>query len=150
MPKDSLQKSIDELSENWTGLNSQNIARTHSLLQNLASASPEEPWLASLHEQRLPTVELFRDDNHGFVMLGHTEPGANRFPPTTIVMAGFSTLRYSDKSACKRTLRFQPPKAQPSSLAVESSSSTPAKPECSLPAISIAPNASRTTWFKSV
>lgn len=42
-------------------------------MQKLASASSDEPWLKALIEEQPANQELYRDPDHGFVLLAHTE-----------------------------------------------------------------------------
>ncbi len=81
MATTSLSDFITALRADWAGLDSETIGRTHELLRELTGADSAEPWHEQLHSERPATVELYRDPDHGFVLLGHTEPSGSRFAP---------------------------------------------------------------------
>jgi hypothetical protein len=49
--------------------------------QALLRAAPSEDWLAALHRDAPANRELYRDPDHGFVLLAHTEPEGLFRPP---------------------------------------------------------------------
>src|SRR5690606_18495269 len=50
-------------------------------LQTLLQTSPSEDWLSNLHKTAPARAELYRDPEHGFVLLAHTESGGLYRPP---------------------------------------------------------------------
>lgn len=52
-----------------------------SNLQRLVQASLSEAWLAALHRDKPLNEELYRDPDHGFVLLAHTESAGLYRPP---------------------------------------------------------------------
>jgi hypothetical protein len=73
MQQDSLTKFIKNIREVWGPLDSALVAKSQSLLSELVQASPDEPWLAELQGDLAESKELYRDLEHGFVLLVHTE-----------------------------------------------------------------------------
>lgn len=110
MPDSSLDRFIGTVRSNWTGLDTNTVVKTRRLLEELALATPEEPWLAVLHRERPATVELYRDPDRGFLLLAHTEPCGHYRPPHnhgtgfvfyalhhgTMRMATYSQVTHSD------------------------------------------------------
>jgi hypothetical protein len=65
----------------WGPLSTEVVARAREQMQRLAQAPGTEDWLAHLHRVRPLNEELYRDSEHGFVLLAHTEaPGLYRPP----------------------------------------------------------------------
>ncbi|MEO6898285.1 MAG: hypothetical protein ABI218_16750 [Caldimonas sp.] len=65
----------------WGPLSSEVVAGAREQLQRLVAASVTEDWLARLHRDEPASEELYRDPDHGFVLLAHTEqPGLYRPP----------------------------------------------------------------------
>ena len=50
-------------------------------MERLLRASPEEAWLATLHQDAPASAELHRDPDHGFMLLAHTEQAGLSRPP---------------------------------------------------------------------
>lgn len=73
MNTNSLDKFIVDVKNSWTGLNSQTVIKVRELLIELTKASPKEIWLKDIIAQRPPTKELYKDNNHGFILLAHAE-----------------------------------------------------------------------------
>lgn len=73
MQQDSLTKFIKNIQKAWGPLDSQLVATSQSLLNELAKASVDEPWLAELQEEFPGSKELYRDSEFGFLLLAHTE-----------------------------------------------------------------------------
>lgn len=81
MSASSLQSFLDGVKSKWGPLTSELVADCRDLLEDLLEASPSEEWLAALHANRSPNEELYRDPEHGFVLLAHTEQaGLYRVP----------------------------------------------------------------------
>lgn len=79
--KNALQRFIDETRAHWGPLDSALVTGCRARLAALAQTPASEPWVASLHERQPATEELYRDPEHGFVLLAHTEPeGLYRAP----------------------------------------------------------------------
>lgn len=81
MTPDTLVTSMAAISAAWGPLNSELVDLARRQIEALTKASPEEPWLASLHRDRPSNRELYRDPQHGFVLLAHFEPPALYRPP---------------------------------------------------------------------
>lgn len=71
----SLEKYIAEVRSAWgDGKDVQLPYKVKGLLERLlASTSPQESWIARLIEQGLPASELYRDKDHGFILMGHVQ-----------------------------------------------------------------------------
>jgi hypothetical protein len=73
MPQNALETFIAQVRASWGPLSSELVADCRSHLEALLQAPSDEPWLASLHEETPATRELYRDPDHGFVLLAHFE-----------------------------------------------------------------------------
>lgn len=81
MSASSLQVFIDGVRSKWGPLTSALVADCRGLLLDLLEASPSEAWLAALHAEAPTNQELYRDPEHGFVLLAHTEQAGLYRPP---------------------------------------------------------------------
>lgn len=81
MATNSLGKFSENIRRIWGPLSSDLVAEVRSQMEALLRASPKENWLASLHRARPASEELLRDDDHGFVLLAHTEHAGLYRPP---------------------------------------------------------------------
>jgi hypothetical protein len=81
MLKTSLQAFIDGTRSAWGPLSSELVAECRRQLETLLKASPTEAWLAALHASQPANEGLYRDPDHGFVLLAHTEPAGLYRPP---------------------------------------------------------------------
>lgn len=73
MYRNSLQTFIADVRASWGPLSSELIADCRGHLRALLQAAPTEDWLASLLNEKPASRELYRDPDHGFVLLAHTE-----------------------------------------------------------------------------
>lgn len=73
MKPSSLENFITEIKKVWGPLNSKTVAKSRHLLADLAKAPPSEDWLRKLLEKSDLNEELYRDPDHGFVLLAYTE-----------------------------------------------------------------------------
>lgn len=81
MIKNSLETFIDDVRSAWGPLTTETVARSRQLLEALARAPETEPWLAALLREPHVDRELYRDPEHGFLLLTHTErEGRYRVP----------------------------------------------------------------------
>ncbi|WP_444929805.1 hypothetical protein ACJJIF_18770 [Microbulbifer sp. SSSA002] len=74
MANDSLKQCIAALKANWQGLDTLSIVRCREALGKLAISNSAEAWLADLHGRKEPSVELYRSNDKGFILLAHVEP----------------------------------------------------------------------------
>ena len=74
MSNDALSTFIEETRANFGPLTTEMVASVHARLERLVKAPSTERWLQTLHEEALPSRELYRDTTHGFVLLAHSEP----------------------------------------------------------------------------
>ncbi len=81
MTGNSLDFFIQDMKTSWGPLSSAVVASSQAHLEALASTSPDEVWLASLHKNASPYEELYRDPVFGFVLLAHTETIGLYRPP---------------------------------------------------------------------
>jgi hypothetical protein len=65
----------------WGPLSSELVEECRDRAQALVQASPDENWLAALHREAPASEELYRDPDHGFVLLAHTEQQSLFRPP---------------------------------------------------------------------
>lgn len=73
MRRNSLQTFIVDVRASWGPLSSELIANCRDHLQALLQAAPTEDWLAALLHEQPASQEIYRDPDHGFVLLAHTE-----------------------------------------------------------------------------
>jgi hypothetical protein len=73
MKNDSLTKFTEEIRQIWGPLDSNLIIKSQVLLEELVRAPLSEPWLAELQGDLNESLELYRDPEHGFILLAHTE-----------------------------------------------------------------------------
>jgi hypothetical protein len=57
----------------WRPLSTELIDEGRRQGEALLQAAPSEDWLAALHREKPANQELYRDPDHGFVLLAHTE-----------------------------------------------------------------------------
>ncbi len=85
MDKNALQEFIEGIRSAWGPLTSELVAECRRRMETLLRASPAEAWLAALHRSQptsTPThEELYRDSNHGFMLLAHIEHAGLYRPP---------------------------------------------------------------------
>jgi hypothetical protein len=65
----------------WGPLSPRLVADCWRQLEQLLKAPAAEAWLADLHQARPATRELYRDAEHGFVLLAHAEHAGLYRPP---------------------------------------------------------------------
>jgi hypothetical protein len=81
MSKNSLQIFTEETCAAWGALTSELAAGSCARIETLLKAQPSEPWLASLQRQLPEKSELYRDPDHGFLLLAHAEELGRFRPP---------------------------------------------------------------------
>lgn len=81
MTNDALQRFTSSAHASWGPLRSELVASITQQMAELLETRSSEPWLSALHEEGAETRPLFRDPEHGFLLLAHTEvPGLYRPP----------------------------------------------------------------------
>lgn len=81
MEKTALRSFIEDVRSQWSPLTSELAAACQAAMETLLRASPDEVWLAALHEGAPASAELHRDPDHGFMLLAHTEQAGLYRPP---------------------------------------------------------------------
>jgi hypothetical protein len=81
MTNSTLEQVMAQVSAMWGPLTSELVQAARHHLETLAKASPDEPWLAALLHDQPASRELYRDPDHGFVLLAHTESAGLYRPP---------------------------------------------------------------------
>ena len=81
MSDTALKIFADATRSAWGPLTSELAATVRDQLSRLMRASPSEPWLAELLHDQPASQELYRDPEHGFVLLAHTERAGLYRPP---------------------------------------------------------------------
>ncbi len=81
MAKNSLEMSIEGIREAWGPLSTEVVAACQRRLEDLLKAPATESWLSVLHREALANKELYRDPQHGFVLLAHSECAGLYRPP---------------------------------------------------------------------
>lgn len=81
MTNNSLETFIDSVRSAWGPFTTETVAGSRRLLEELARAPETEPWLAALLREPPEGGELYRDPEHGFLLLTHAErEGRYRVP----------------------------------------------------------------------
>jgi hypothetical protein len=73
MARSTLETSIEGIRAAWEPLSTEVISGCQRHLENLLKSPVTEEWLAALHRDAPASRELYRDPEHGFVLLAHTE-----------------------------------------------------------------------------
>jgi len=81
MEKSALQAFTEDVRSRWGPLTSELAEACQAAMERLLRASPDEAWLAKLHQEAPASAELHRDPDHGFMLLGHTEQAGLYRPP---------------------------------------------------------------------
>ncbi len=81
MARNTLDTSIVGFKSVWGPLSTEVVAACRGHLEDLLKAPATEEWLAALHREAPANKELYRDPQHGFVLLAHTEHAGLYRPP---------------------------------------------------------------------
>lgn len=81
MRNDSLETFAARVRRAWGPLSTTLVDESRRAAQELLRAAPSEAWLAHLHATGPANEELYRDPDHGFVLLGQTEHAGLYRPP---------------------------------------------------------------------
>lgn len=81
MSTSTLEASMAGMRSIWGPLGSDVVAGARAQMQRLVATAASEDWLARLHRLQPVNEELYRDPQHGFVLLAHTEPSGLYRPP---------------------------------------------------------------------
>jgi hypothetical protein len=73
MENTALEHFIARLRHVWGPLSTELVEACQAQLTQLLNAPPTEDWLAELHLKEPARAELYRDPDHGFVLLAHAE-----------------------------------------------------------------------------
>jgi hypothetical protein len=73
MARNSLETFIEQVRRAWGPLTSEVIANCQAHIGGLLRAPATEEWLAEVQRDLLASKELYRDPEHGFVLLAHAE-----------------------------------------------------------------------------
>lgn len=81
MPSSALDKFIAGIREDWAPISTAVVAKCRQHVAELTLADPAEDWLAALHAQRPAACQLLRDEEHGYMLLAHSERHGLYRPP---------------------------------------------------------------------
>lgn len=81
MTDNALELFIQRTRSSWGPLTSDLVASSRRHLEELVKAPATERWLSALREEAPASRELYRDAEHGFVLLAHTEHAGLYRPP---------------------------------------------------------------------
>ncbi len=73
MNRNSLDQFISEVKKVWGPLSSELVSSCQQLLEKLVKDSTTEEWMANLMAKTDVDIELYRDPEHGFLLLAHAE-----------------------------------------------------------------------------
>lgn len=81
MANNALETFVQNVRADWGPLSTEVVAACTHHMRLLLQADIREPWLADLHREQPLARELYRDPDHGFVLMGHSEPTQLYRPP---------------------------------------------------------------------
>ncbi len=81
MTDSTLERGMARVRTAWGPLSTPLVAEGREVLAALAAAPVSEPWLAALVAEAPESRELYRDADHGFVLLAHGEQAGLYRPP---------------------------------------------------------------------
>jgi predicted metal-dependent enzyme (double-stranded beta helix superfamily) len=81
MSNNALNKFTTELSSVWGPLSSSLTLKSKQLLTELTQNCLEEPWMQALITNKKPYHEVYRNEEHGFILMGHVEQKGDISPP---------------------------------------------------------------------
>ena len=73
MKHNSLEHFIKEIKKVWGPLSTKTVSESQKLLTQLAKTPPSEEWISRLQNETEVEEELYRELEHGFVLLAHSE-----------------------------------------------------------------------------
>lgn len=73
MKNNTLESFISEMRKAWGPLSTETVKAALQLLQELARTPASAEWLAELLKKPVVNEELYRDPDHGFVLLAYSE-----------------------------------------------------------------------------
>lgn len=73
MKQDSLSRFIEKIRPIWGPLDSDLVVQSQALIEELVRAPDSDSWLSVLRQGDRESVELYRDPDHGIILLAHTE-----------------------------------------------------------------------------
>lgn len=77
----SLERFISELTKIWGPLSSSLTIKSKRLLEELTTNCIDEDWVQDLLQNKLPEKEIYRSEEHGFILMGHVEKKGDISPP---------------------------------------------------------------------
>lgn len=81
MQNTGLETFIAAVQKYWSGLNTETVETVRQLLVDLTKSAADELWLKEIIDERPAAKELYRDAEHGFILLAHSEDkGQYRHP----------------------------------------------------------------------
>ena len=81
MKQESLNHFIEELSKIWGPVNSDLTKKSNQLMLELTQNCIGESWVDDLLKEQLPFKEIYRSEEHGFILMGHIENKGDISPP---------------------------------------------------------------------
>ncbi|MDT8921723.1 hypothetical protein RBE51_02555 [Pseudomonas taiwanensis] len=70
----TLERFVSNVRSSWGPMSTELVAVCQQQLDDLVNADCSEQWLALLHLEAAVQKELYRDPEHGFILLAYTEP----------------------------------------------------------------------------
>ena len=81
MTKSALDDFIQNLSAEWGPLTSRLTLRAKELIDSLTRECRDEQWVKDLVRDKAPEREVYRSEEHGFILMGHFENAGEFSPP---------------------------------------------------------------------
>ena len=81
MKNQALENFIIELSKVWGPLDSQLTKNSKYLLEELTINCKNEDWINELLKNKEPVTEVFKSQEHGFILQAHVEQKGDISPP---------------------------------------------------------------------
>ena len=73
MKKNGLETFVTNVTKHWSGLNTETVVAVRQLLVDLTTTPSDETWLNEIVHERPAAKELYRDPQHGFILMAHSE-----------------------------------------------------------------------------
>lgn len=81
MKQNALNTFTTELSKTWGPVSSSLTFKSKALLEDLIKYCEGEDWVTDLLDNQYPEKEIYRSEEHGFLLMGHVEPAGFTSPP---------------------------------------------------------------------
>lgn len=81
MKNQALNHFINEISQAWGPVNAELTKTAKRLLEELIVKGKNEDWVLELLENKSPDAQVYRNEEHGFILQAHVEQDGEMSPP---------------------------------------------------------------------